>query len=143
MGTRYRQGKAMSSFITYWPRYVFDPRRKRIERLGVVSRSEWTFGASADSEVATLSFRFSKSERDGIRVFEQSSNASAIVADAAEAAEFAARIVSEWSLEPYGHEAADVLAPGQPGEYMLAVRQELEKAARRRLADYWELLFSQ
>ena len=51
LGTCYKPGVPMSSFITYWPRYAFDPKTKRLDRLGVIRKSEWTFGASADCEV--------------------------------------------------------------------------------------------
>jgi hypothetical protein len=140
LGSCYKPGVPLSSFITYWPRYVFDPKTKTLVHLGVIRKSLWTFGASADCEVGSLLFRFSKNETGRVQVIEKGSNISATVSHVGEAENFAAGIVGNWNLDRYASEAADVLAPEQPQEYMAAVRRELEAAARRRLTDYWELL---
>ena len=142
LGTCYKPGVPMSSFITYWPRYAFDPGTKTLDHLGVIRKSEWTFGASADCEVGSLAFRFSKTGAGRVRVVEKGSNRSATASCLGEAESFAASIIGAWNMDRYAAEAADVLAPEQPQAYISAVRRELEAAAQRRLADYWELLFA-
>ncbi len=141
LGTCYKPGVPMSSFITYWPRYAFHLVVKKLEPVGLIRPSQWTFGASADAEVGGLAFRFSKAPTGGVRVTEKASGNFALVTNRDEAESFAAGLVGRWNLDRYALEAGDALAPAQRQEYLRAVRQELENAARRRLTDYWNLLF--
>jgi hypothetical protein len=139
-GALYREGLAMSAFVTYWPRYRYDRDTAEVTELEERRPREFEcdYGLLAD-ELLEYGFDLRVSAHDDGWVGEEgASNREAEVEDAEDVQAFAERLVRGWDLDVYGMNLEDVLDEGELEAHFSRLEEALVAVARRQARRAWD-----
>lgn len=140
-GALYREGLAMSAFVTFWPRYHFDRSSHELTELEELRPRE--FECNYDrlvQEMLDYPLELRVRRREGQWVCEeQVANLESEVDDVDDVQDFAEWIVREWDLKDFhGPELEDILEPDELDAHFLRLEDELAEEARVRGRRAWE-----
>ncbi len=138
-GAMYREGLAMSAFVTYWPRYRYDRTSGELVQLEEQRPREFEcdYGMLAD-EILEYGFDLRVYVRDGEWVCEEGAlNETAKVEAEEDVEAFAERMVRSWDLEIYGATLEDVLTDDELAAHFAKLEEALVAVARQQARDAW------
>lgn len=140
-GALYREGLAMSAFVTFWPRYRFD--RSSHELTELEERRPREFECNYDrlvDEMLDYPLELRVRRREGQWLCEERvMNLEAEVDDVEDVQDFAEWIVREWDLKDFhGPDLEDVLEPDELDAHFSRLEDELAVEARRQAREAWE-----
>lgn len=139
-GAMYREGLAMSAFVTYWPRYRYD--RATHELTELEERRPRDFECDYDllaDEILQYGFDLRVYARDDAWVCEEvASNREATVEDEEDVQAFVEQMVRNWDLEIYGMNLEDVLDDEELEAHFSRLEDALVAEAQRQARKAWE-----
>lgn len=140
-GAMYREGRAMSAFITFWPRYRYD--RATHELTPLEEQRPREFDCDYDllvDELLEFGFDLRVYARDGGWVCEEgASNRRVEVEDAEDVQAFAEQMMRDWDLKSFfGPELEGVLDEEERAAHFSRLEDALVAEARRQARDAWD-----
>jgi len=139
-GAMYREGLAMSAFVTFWPRYRYDRDTAELTELEERRPREFEcdYGLLAD-ELLGIGFDLRVSSRDDAWVCEEgASNLEAEVDDEEDVLDFVEQMVRDWDLDVYGLNLEDVLDEEEMETHFSRIEEALVAEARRQARRAWD-----
>lgn len=139
-GAMYREGLAMSAFVTFWPRYRYDRDTAELTELEEHRPREFEcdYGLLAD-EMLEYGFDLRvEAEGDSWVCEEVAGNKKAEVEDEADVQAFAERIVRGWDLEAIAFELEDVLDEEEREAHFSKLEEALVTEARGQARRAWD-----
>lgn len=138
-GAMYREGLAMSAFVTFWPRYRYDRATHELTQLEEQRPREFEcdYDLLADELLDYIvTFRVQKHEGEWV-CKEQMGNQEATVADVEGVQAFAERLMREWDLETIAFEVEDVLDEEELEAHLSRLEDALVAGARWQARKAW------
>lgn len=139
-GAMYREGLAMSAFVTYWPCYHYDRATHELTQMEESRPREF----ECDYDLLTdeileysLEFRVRKHKDDWV-CEEQIGNREATVADEEDVQAFAERVVRDWNWEITAFELEDVLDEEELETHLSRLEEALVAGARWQAQEAWQ-----
>jgi hypothetical protein len=140
-GAMYREGLAMSAFVTFWPRYRYDRATHELTQLEEQRPREFEcdYGLLAD-ELLEYGFDLRVSARDDGWVCEEvASNQESEVEDEDDVQAFAEQMMRDWDLQTFfGPELEGVLDAEERAAHFARLEDALVAGARGQARTAWD-----
>lgn len=139
-GAMYREGLAMSAFVTFWPRYRYDRDTAELTELEEHRPREFEcdYDLLAD-ELLEYGFSLRVEEKGDTWVCEEvAANEKTEVESKEDVLAFVEQMVRDWDLEVYGLNLEDVLDEEEMETHFSRLEEALVAEAREQARRAWE-----
>ncbi len=140
LGSVYRAGLPMGAFVTYWPRYVFDPDteefvEEEIEREPRAHVNEWRF---VEQQMEMVEFHLEEKEEGTYRCREEIGNLTTTVDDLEEAKDFAEQVVRNWDTSFWEDELSEYMEDEEAEDTAARLREKSRESAQGKMERAWK-----
>lgn len=140
LGASYRKGHGMSAFVTYWPRFAFQPDTHSIREIGEFRNRtiDVDFSAlAAEFLFECFQLEFEPTDAAAFLCRETTSGEERLVNSQVETEVFAAEVVRAWDLSYYADQLSDYLDPTKIDEFITELKEVLESEVRLLAEHAW------